>query len=126
MRNCSLTHKGQEPRGPFGWRITWTRPRFGEAKPTGPLGIPIRKKLTGASHMIRRDDQREIRELLQALPPAFREMLVLRELEELSYKEIAAVTDTPIGTVMSRLARARQMLAAAWTRRQAGGREQAI
>ena len=93
------------------------------APPRGPLGS---RSETAETALIRRDDQREIRELLEALPPAFREMLVLRELEELSYKEIAAVTDTPIGTVMSRLARARQMLAAAWTRRQAGGREQAI
>ncbi|QJU60059.1 sigma-70 family RNA polymerase sigma factor [Sphingomonas sp. AP4-R1] len=52
--------------------------------------------------------QREIEEL----PPVFREVLVLRELEELSYKEIATIVDVPIGTIMSRLARARQMLGA--------------
>jgi RNA polymerase sigma-70 factor (ECF subfamily) len=58
--------------------------------------------------------QQEDRELLgQALaelPPEFREVIVLRELEGLSYKEIAAVTGSPIGTVMSRLARARERL----------------
>jgi len=48
--------------------------------------------------------------LLERLPPEFREVLVLRELEGLSYKEIAAVARIPIGTVMSRLARARQLL----------------
>ena len=48
---------------------------------------------------------------VEALPEPFREALVLREFEELSYKEIAAVSGVPIGTVMSRLARARQMLA---------------
>ena len=45
------------------------------------------------------------------MPEPFRETLVLRELEELSYKDIAVITRVPIGTVMSRLARARQMLA---------------
>jgi len=48
--------------------------------------------------------------VIENLPEPFRETLVLREMEELSYKEIAALTAAPIGTVMSRLARARQML----------------
>ena len=49
-------------------------------------------------------------EALAALPPGYREVLILRELEDLSYKEIARVADIPIGTVMSRLARARGLL----------------
>jgi RNA polymerase sigma factor (sigma-70 family) len=53
--------------------------------------------------------------LLERLPPEFREVLVLRELEGLSYKEIAEVARIPIGTVMSRLARARRLLLA-WGR----------
>ena len=61
--------------------------------------------------LIRRRDAEAIRAVIEELPEPFRETLVLRELEELSYKEIAALTATPIGTVMSRLARARQMLA---------------
>jgi RNA polymerase sigma-70 factor (ECF subfamily) len=49
-------------------------------------------------------------EAIAALPLGFREVLILRELEELSYRDIARVTDIPIGTVMSRLARARALL----------------
>ena len=52
-----------------------------------------------------------LRATIEQLPEPFRETLILRELEELSYKEIAAIARVPIGTVMSRLARARQMLA---------------
>jgi RNA polymerase sigma-70 factor (ECF subfamily) len=49
---------------------------------------------------------------VEALPVAFREALVLREYHGLSYREIAAVTNVPIGTVMSRLARARVQIKA--------------
>jgi len=47
---------------------------------------------------------------MRGLPARFRELLVLRELEELSYRELADVLDVPIGTVMSGLSRARQAL----------------
>lgn len=60
----------------------------------------------------RRRDADMLRATIENLPEPFREALVLRELEELSYKEIAMITQVPIGTVMSRLARARQMLCA--------------
>ncbi|HEX6719792.1 MAG TPA: sigma-70 family RNA polymerase sigma factor [Pyrinomonadaceae bacterium] len=56
-----------------------------------------------------------VAEAIERLPDEFREVVVLRELEELSYKEIAAVTGVPIGTVMSRLARARKRLLASLT-----------
>jgi RNA polymerase sigma-70 factor (ECF subfamily) len=52
-----------------------------------------------------------VRDAIEALPLAFREVIVLRELEEMPYREIAALVDVPIGTVMSRLARGRQLLA---------------
>lgn len=54
---------------------------------------------------------REMRGLIEQLPEPFREALVLRELQEMSYREIARITGAPLGTVMSRLARARAMLA---------------
>ena len=62
---------------------------------------------------IRRAERREIDAAIAALPIAFREAVVLRELEELSYRDIARITDVPIGTVMSRLSRARHLLAVA-------------
>ncbi len=52
-----------------------------------------------------------VRGVIAGLPEPFRETLVLREMEEMSYREIATMTGVPIGTVMSRLARAREMLA---------------
>jgi RNA polymerase sigma-70 factor (ECF subfamily) len=58
-----------------------------------------------------------VRELIEALPVQFREALVLRELNDLSYREIADLTNMPIGTVMSRLARARDMLRKLWIER---------
>ena len=60
------------------------------------------------------DAARNVHALLLALSPEFREVVVLRELEELSYRDIAAITGVPIGTVMSRLARARAALKTQW------------
>jgi RNA polymerase sigma-70 factor, ECF subfamily len=58
----------------------------------------------------REQDRQQVSELLDRLPVELRECLVLREIEDCSYKEIARIIDAPIGTVMSRLWRARQML----------------
>jgi RNA polymerase sigma-70 factor (ECF subfamily) len=52
--------------------------------------------------------------LIATLPNEFRETIVLREVSELSYREIAEVTGAPVGTVMSRLARGRVLLRTAW------------
>ena len=61
----------------------------------------------------RRDERAQVNRALAALPVAYREVLVLRELEDLSYRDIAAIVQVPVGTVMSRLARARGLLRAA-------------
>lgn len=63
---------------------------------------------------IRRSEQERVRAVIGKLPEPMREILVLRELEDLSYRQIAEIIDAPIGTVMSRLARARREFGEAW------------
>jgi RNA polymerase sigma-70 factor (ECF subfamily) len=60
--------------------------------------------------LIARADAAQLEAAIAALPAQFRETLVLRDIQGLDYREIAAVTEVPVGTVMSRLARARQRL----------------
>ena len=60
--------------------------------------------------LLQHADAQMVRAALAELPIEFREVMVMRELEELSYKEIATIADLPIGTVMSRLARGRKRL----------------
>ena len=59
-------------------------------------------------------DRRKLNQAVALLPDEFREALILREVEDMSYREIAEVTGVPIGTVMSRLARARGLLREKW------------
>jgi RNA polymerase sigma factor (sigma-70 family) len=73
------------------------------------MSTPIEKETPETLAMATLDRERLARALEQ-LPAHFREILVLRELEGCSYKEIASITSRPIGTVMSGLARARQQL----------------
>ncbi len=70
---------------------------------------------TPETEMLRQRDAGAIRRLVAALAEPFRETFVLREIHNLSYREIAEVAEVPVGTVMSRLARARAMLRSAWT-----------
>lgn len=93
---------------------TWRRDRTAEAQAvvfdeelhsgTPGVGEP-------ETDLIKAADREQVRRALDALPAEFREVIVLRELEGLSYQEIAEVAQVPIGTVMSRLARARKRLA---------------
>ena len=65
---------------------------------------------TPEDHLIRLDNQAAVNEALDRLQPALREVLLLCDVEELKYKDIALVLDVPIGTVMSRISRARRTL----------------
>ncbi len=69
-------------------------------------------------------DREVLQHALEELPVEFREVIILRELERLSYKEIAYVTHVPVGTVMSRLARARRRLAEYLASERDGGEDQ--
>lgn len=62
------------------------------------------------AEFIAKADRAQLQKALEKLPPDYREILILREIEELSYKEICEIADIPIGTVMSRLSRARGLL----------------
>jgi RNA polymerase sigma-70 factor (ECF subfamily) len=62
------------------------------------------------ARLLQTADRQRLRKALEQLPLEYREVIVLRELEELSYKEIAEIAGVPLGTVMSRLARARKRL----------------
>lgn len=84
------------------------------AEPETPEGVLTRK-------MIRS----EVRHALEALPEAYREVVVLREIESMSYSEIAAIIQCPVGTVMSRLARGRALLRELLASLDAGDREAA-
>jgi len=71
--------------------------------------------------LARRDNSDLMRRLIGELPAEFREVIVLREINDLSYRDIASVIEAPIGTVMSRLARARALLREAWMAAEGGG-----
>src|SRR6185437_15668893 len=59
-------------------------------------------------------ESRKLDEVISLLPDEYREVLILREMDDMSYRDIAEVTGVPIGTVMSRLARARALLKEKW------------
>jgi len=105
VRNCHLTAARQRQR-----RNLMPLPEADDEQ-AGELiaGTPDPQTLA-----IQRDELRTLQRLLAALHEEHREVLVLREIEEMDYRQIAAVTNLPIGTVMSRLARARAALRTRW------------
>jgi RNA polymerase sigma factor (sigma-70 family) len=105
VRNCHLTASKQQRR-----RKSVPLPEEDDEH-GGTMTAETPDPETEAIH---RDNQRTLQRLLADLPEEHREVLVLREIEDLEYREIAAVTKVPIGTVMSRLARARAALRTRW------------
>jgi RNA polymerase sigma factor (sigma-70 family) len=93
--------------------LTWARRRSEPSADPEVLESIASDADTPEAALLRQGEVDAVRGAIESLPEPFRETLVLRELEELSYREIAEITSAPIGTVMSRLARARSMLLAA-------------
>lgn len=95
VRNCAYDALSRRPKGP---------------ELAEEAAGPDAREDSIESNLEKIDERAALGRALQGLPVEFREALVLRELEGMSYKEIAAATGTPIGTVMSRLSRGRQLL----------------
>jgi len=87
---------------------------FADGEPAAEEPVWQEQQATPETHLLRQQDDATIRGLIEALPRPFREAIVLREINDLSYQEIAKVAGVPVGTVMSRLNRARAMLRASW------------
>ena len=114
VRNTWITHWQQ--RQATGEVCDYDDERAGEPLPGWHDGLPGPEQ-----SLSRAEDARLVREGLRRLPPLFREVLVLRELEDLPYRDIARILDVPTGTVMSRLSRARAQLAQILTALQRDG-----
>jgi len=85
-----------------------------EGDPDGSVHSPSAVAVDADALLQSRSDLRRLDVLIERLPAPLREAIVLRELQELDYRQIAEVTGVPIGTVMSRLHRARAALRRAW------------
>lgn len=105
--------------------FTWARENRSARlvfQPDAPAGDTAETERTAWTEPVRdpeallldRLDSQALARLMQLLPTEYREVLLLREVEDLAYKDIATVTGVPIGTVMSRLARARLALRKLW------------
>jgi RNA polymerase sigma factor (sigma-70 family) len=108
VRNCFLTWKARESQSAETGNFEDDRERWGPSDEEG------KEEVTPEAILIQHEEENAMRSLVEGLPHPFREVLVLRDIEDMSYREIAEITGVPIGTVMSRLARARKMFGAAW------------
>jgi RNA polymerase sigma-70 factor (ECF subfamily) len=102
VRNCCFTLL----QGQGGELLEFDDERDGAPAAGAPDGNP-------AALLLARLDRQRVHAAISALPPVFREVIVLRELEDMSYEEIARIAGVPAGTVMSRLSRGRRLLRAA-------------
>jgi RNA polymerase sigma-70 factor (ECF subfamily) len=107
VRNCFLTAVGQA-------RRTRNLPIVEDDQPGSDDPAWMSDTPDPELAAIRAEESRRLDAVIALLPREFREVLILREMEDLSYREIAQITGAPIGTVMSRLARARGMLKERW------------
>jgi len=106
VRNCYSTSRKQQQRGGLVPLPEEDEAQDGYAlvaEGPGPEGMTIQA-----------DERRSLDRVMQSLPDEYREILILREIEDMDYREIAQVTSVPMGTVMSRLARARAALKKQW------------
>ena len=116
----TLSHSGTMMRGRGFSRLCGTRGTpvchaglsWREQDARRNAGEPFDDDPDPEAQLLQQDTVARVREAIGELPVEFREVIVLREMEGLSYKEIATVVRVPIGTVMSRLSRARERLLA--------------
>jgi RNA polymerase sigma-70 factor (ECF subfamily) len=106
VRNCHVTAMTQQRRRGF--------VPLPEEHNADDVAALVASEPGPEAETLRRDASRTLARLLALLPEEHREVLNLRELEDMSYSDIASVLNVPIGTVMSRLARARAALKVAW------------
>ncbi len=85
-----------------------------DCEPTAEQILWKEPEASAESEMLNREQGAAVRQIILSLPPDLREVIVLREFNDMSYREIAEVAGVPIGTVMSRLARARAVFAGEW------------
>jgi RNA polymerase sigma factor (sigma-70 family) len=107
VRNCFFTEKRARRRATA---VLIAECELSQAQTLARDNVADDTLETPEAELIRRHEVDRLRAAVASLPEPFRATLILRELEELSYKEIAILTGIPIGTVMSRLARSRKML----------------
>ena len=106
VRNCHFTARRREQRQAG-------EPLPGEPESWDPDTLAAATP-DPESELISQDEAQALIRLMAQLPDDYREVLVLREIEDMDYRQIAAVTGVPLGTVMSRLARARAALRKRW------------
>lgn len=93
--------------------LTWIRrkaPQQNSAEFDERIHTDLEAAITPERSALQQATSEDVRRAIEQLPLEFREVILMREIEELSYKEIAAITQAPLGTVMSRLSRGRSML----------------